>query len=198
MMSTVIADLHHAENVAVDASGNLYAADYVVSSGDHNFDTYYIGRILKMTANGSTNTLAEGQGNNQGLLGPRGIAVDASGNLYAADAAANRVWKISPTGNVSTAAEVYTRPGGVAVDSSDNLYFSDPVSGRIARVSPQGELAIVVGDGTPGSYWGDGEPAHGRGAVPAARRGSGCFGKPLHRGHRKQPGPEGFPGRSHH
>jgi len=115
-ISTLIADLHHAEGVTVDASGNIYITDYVVSVGD-DFENYYTGRILRMTANGSTDTLTEGQGNNQGLLGPRGIAVDASGNLYAADPAANRVWKISPTGHVSTAAGSYTQPAGVAVDS---------------------------------------------------------------------------------
>jgi sugar lactone lactonase YvrE len=142
----------------VDASGNIYITDYVVSVGD-DFENYYTGRILRMTANGSTDTLTEGQGNNQGLLGPRGIAVDASGNLYAADPAANRVWKISPTGHLSTAAGSYTQPAGVAVDSSDNLYISDPGYGRISKLSPRGEPAIVVGDGIPGSYWGDGGPA---------------------------------------
>jgi sugar lactone lactonase YvrE len=158
VITTTTADINRPEGLAVDAAGNLYVSDYDVAT-DSEGDNYYTGRILKITPSGSKETLAEGQGHSQGLLSPRGIAVDASGALYVADTAAGGVWKISSGGVIAAAGDESTRVVGVAVDTSGNLYFSDTSNSRIMKLSPQGGLARVVGDGTPGSYWGDGGPA---------------------------------------
>jgi len=86
--------------MAVDASGNVYVADYLNS------------RIRKITAAGVVSTLAgdgtpghrDGAGAQAQFIAPEGIAVDAKGNLYVADTGTGLVRKITPAGVVSTLA----------------------------------------------------------------------------------------------
>ncbi|MEZ0184746.1 NHL repeat-containing protein, partial [Flavobacterium oncorhynchi] len=75
--------------VAVDASGNVYVAEY----GNH--------KIRKITPGGEVSTLAGGtQGDAEGtdttakFYRPRGVAVDVSGNIYVADTSNNKIRKI--------------------------------------------------------------------------------------------------------
>jgi len=77
------AQLNNPQGVAVDAAGNLYIADY----GNY--------RIRKVSPDGAITTIAgngiQGHSGDGGpatdaqLNAPRGIAVDASGNIYVAD-----------------------------------------------------------------------------------------------------------------
>ena len=86
-ITTLAANLQHAESLAVDAVGRLYLTDYVLGrEDDGDGDTYYQGRILRVTPDGLTETLAAGEGD-EGWRRPRGIAVDALGNVIDADAA---------------------------------------------------------------------------------------------------------------
>lgn len=175
LITTVADGLHVVGGLALDASGALYISDYSVVPDDEG-DNIYMGRVLKKTATGATEAITP-EGGRQGLLSPRGIAVDASGNVYVADAVAGKVIKVSSGGVITTAAgdlngqtdcpAIYFNinrsqlvcPAGVAVDSSGNLYVSDTGHGRIAKISAQGDLTAVAGDGTPGNYWGDGGKA---------------------------------------
>ena len=175
IISTFATGLNLAEGVVADAVGNLYIADYIDSMDDCG-DEFYSGRVLKVTADGTTTTTVDAIG--QGLRAPQGIAADAAGNVYVADSIAGMVVEITPGGLIKTAAgNTYSYeyqcpayvtpsdigtlicPGGVAVDSAGNLYVSDSGRGRIARITPQGDVTNLVGDGTPETYWGDGGKA---------------------------------------
>src|ERR1700684_1744346 len=84
--------------VAVDASGNVYVADF-----RNNL-------IREISPAGSVTTLAgngqQGSTNGAGTVAtfnaPIGVAVDASGNVYIAENGNNLVREISPLGMVST------------------------------------------------------------------------------------------------
>ena len=86
------AELNYPTGVAVDASGNLFIADY----NNH--------RIRKVSTNGITTTVAGngtpgysgdgGSADSAELYYPSGVAVDASGNLFIADLNNNRIREV--------------------------------------------------------------------------------------------------------
>jgi RHS repeat-associated protein len=107
---------------------------------------------------------------------PRGVAVDAAGNIYIADYSNQRIRKVTAsTGMITTVAGNGTRgysgdsgsaasaelndPAGVAVDSSGNIYIADYGNQRIRKVTAStGIISTVAGNGT-GGYSGDGGAA---------------------------------------
>jgi sugar lactone lactonase YvrE len=166
------ASLYWPEGVAVDTAGNLYIADYRNS------------RIRKVNPSGIISTAAGtggykfagdgGPATSALLHTPHGVAVDAAGNLYVADAENSRIRKVGPSGIISTvagngaagfsgdggpAASAWLNyPLGVAVDAAGNLYIADTYNNRIRKVSPSGIISTVAGNGERG-FSGDGGPA---------------------------------------
>jgi sugar lactone lactonase YvrE len=155
VISTVAKGFDTPEGVAVDASGQLYITDYSTDT-DSCDDISYVGRLLKMSPDGTTSTLLGGT-LEPPLTQPKGVAVDKSGNVYVADSTAASLLQVSPAGVASTAASF----GGainVAADSAGNLYVTDG-RGALVRISADGTRTNLVGNGAPGDYWGDGGQA---------------------------------------
>ena len=164
----------HPWSVALDAAGSLYVAD----TSNH--------RIRKIAREGVVTTFAgEGrQGWADGLAAfarfgwPRGVAVDAAGNVYVADSDNNRIRRITPQGAVTTLAGDGSRgfvdgargvarfdyPWGVACDAAGNVVVADAGNRRIRKVSPGGTATTVAGDGVAGFH--DGPGAQARLASP--------------------------------
>lgn len=133
IITTIATGLNSPEGVAVNSSGDLYIADYATEDGC--CEIVYSGRIVKMTADGNSAILTSGV---PGLQSPRGMAIDATGDIFVADAIGDRVWKVSPGGVFSVASgnsfDEYACPSdypvsrdqlicpmGVAVDGSGNF-----------------------------------------------------------------------------
>jgi sugar lactone lactonase YvrE len=158
--------------VAVDASGNVYVADS------------YNDTIRKITAAGVSSTLAGtagvfGSANGTGAAAqfnfPVAVAVDASGNVYVADAFNNTIRKVTSAGVVTTlagtagvtgsadgtgAAAQFSLPQGVAVDAAGNLYVSDGGNNTIRRITAAGVVTTLAGvAGTAGAIDGTGPTA---------------------------------------
>ena len=147
------AKFYFPKGIALDASGNLYVADDI----NH--------RIRKVTPTGTVTTLAgstSGSGDGSGITAqfhnPRGVALDAAGNVYVADAGNHRIRMITPTGTVSTiagstlgvtegigTAAKFNSPAGLAVDASGNIYVADDENERIRKITSGGVVSTLAG-----------------------------------------------------
>ena len=167
------AQLSEPEGVAVDGAGNVYIADTANQ------------RVRKVSADGVITPVAGagsagysgdgGPATSAQLYHPTGIALDASGNLYIADALNSVIRAVSVAGAITTVAGNGTagfsgdggsaasaqlfRPNGVAVDAAGNLYIADTNNNRIRKVSAEGIITTIAG-GSAFGYSGDGDPAY--------------------------------------
>jgi uncharacterized protein (TIGR03437 family) len=94
------------------------------------------------------------------LFQAEGLAADAGGNVYVADAADQRVRRIGVDGTIETiagtgiagfsgdggpaAAAQLNSPYGLAFDASGNLYIADLGNARVRRVAPDGTIDTVA------------------------------------------------------
>jgi uncharacterized protein (TIGR03437 family) len=150
-----------ADDLAVDASGNLYMAvgTYVHKmNGSGTITTYAGDGYLHSIGDDGDATAAE-------LFRPAAVALDTAGNLYIADAGTQRIRKVSGTGKIGTIAgngvagfagdggpaiaALVRGPMGVAVDAAGNVLVADTGNERIRQISA-GKIATIIGTGTSG------------------------------------------------
>jgi sugar lactone lactonase YvrE len=138
------ASIDSPNGLAMDAAGNLYIAD------THN------GRVREVSAaTGLISTVAGtgvaggnvqsyggdgGAATAAGLALPRGLTMDAAGNLYFADSANHRIRRISPTGVITTVAGQ-----GTEAFAGDNVPAASASldSPRSVALSPAGLLTLA-------------------------------------------------------
>jgi len=86
-----------------------------------------------------------------GLDGPRGVAVDATGNLYIADTEQHRIVRMTPAGSFSiwgshgTGNGQFDRPTGLAVDANGFVYVADTMNHRIQKFDASGNFVSAWG-----------------------------------------------------
>jgi Putative binding domain, N-terminal/NHL repeat/Bacterial Ig domain len=151
------------------AAGNVYFSDF----GNH--------RVRKISAGAGVITSVVGGGFGFGgdggpaglakLNAPRGVAIDAAGNLYIADTENRRVRKVSTSGVISTVAGNGERgvvfdgrtainspmisPMAVTVDIEGNLYITDF---GVNKVGIDGVINRIAGDNVVGPFRDEGGP----------------------------------------
>jgi uncharacterized protein (TIGR03437 family) len=148
--------------------GALMAATFAVSGQS-------IATIAGITNAGSPVTAFSGDGGlatAAALNHPRGVVVDAAGNVYIADLNNSRIRKIGVNGMIATVAGTGTagysgdggaavaamlnQPQAVALDASGNLIIADTQNRRIRSVNASsGIITTIAGTGTEG-FSGDG------------------------------------------
>jgi len=156
-----------AQQVAVDGGGSTYVAD----AGNN--------QILYYPANGSAGSVVAG-GNGAGYSGdngrataaklnaPKGVAVDAAGNLYIADSGNNVVRRVDRSSQIITtlaggaasvcplasdtygdscpaAQTILSSPAGVAADANGNIYISDSGHNLIRIIASNGYSYLYAG-----------------------------------------------------
>jgi hypothetical protein len=121
-----------------------------------------------------------GPGTSSDISAPRGIAVDAAGNIYFASygcflAEPSRIRKLTPAGIISTLAGVGTcgsggdgglavnaslnYPSDVALDPAGNIYIADTHNGRIRKINAATGIITTIAGNSMWGYSGDGGPA---------------------------------------
>ena len=169
------AQLNRPAGIAVDTSGNLFIADEF---------NHRIRRVDATTAIITTvaGTDEQGYSGDDGpataaqLNRPRGITVDASGNLFIADFDNDRIRRVDTTTGIittvagtdergffgdngpATAAQL-NRPAGIAVNASGNLFIGDEFNDRIRRVDAATGVITTVAGTDEGGFSGDDAPA---------------------------------------
>ena len=146
------------EGVAVDSLGNVYIADTLDQAVRKVTPN---GVITTLAGNGSPGYSGDGGPANQARLNqPRGVAVDAGGNVYVADTGNAQVRRIDTQGTITTVdtSGALVDPRGVAVDRAGNLYIADTGNRLVRRVSPGALVTTIAGSGTC-CYSGDGDLA---------------------------------------
>lgn len=145
------------DGIAVDASGNILVADYLNST------------IRKITPAGWVSTLAgaagvtgstDGPGSAARFWEPRGLVLDAAGNVLVADTRNNTIRKITPAGVVSTLAGLagsggaadgpgnsarFFFPIGLCLDGAGNILVADEGNDAIRNVSASGSVSTYAG-----------------------------------------------------
>jgi uncharacterized protein (TIGR03437 family) len=148
--------LREPSGVAVDPTGDLFIAD----TANHRVRRMNkAGLIVTYAGNGSSGMAYEGGAAVLAQLNePRGVAFDASGNLYVADSGNNRVRRVDLTGLLTTIGGPELKaPRAVAVSIDGSVYVADTAGHRICQISELG-VTRVAGEGTAG-FRGDGGPA---------------------------------------
>ena len=132
IQSTIKSGLYDAalsfpQGVAVDGSGNVYIGD---TNNNHVLqETLWDGIYSQSTVRSGLSYPGA-----TGLSGPRGVAVDGSGNVYIADTGNDRIVKETlsqPGYTEGTVTGGLNSPGGVAVDGSGNVYIADTGNDRV-------------------------------------------------------------------
>ena len=167
------AGLDSPSGVAADSVGNVYVAD----SGNHRVRRIGpSGRIETVAGTGERGFSGDGGSAAEARLdSPSGVAADAAGNVYVADAGNRRVRRIDLSGIITTAAKSGTPSGqgdgglasealfsnalgSVAIDGVGNVYVADRDHHRVRRIDPAGFVSTFAGTGEAG-FGGDGGPA---------------------------------------
>lgn len=147
--------------VTVDGAGNVYVAD----SGNSLIRKISTAGVVTTFAGGDTTAMANGTGTNASFFDPLGVAVDASGNIFVADAGNNMVRMITPAAVVSTLAgnsansTLFNNPTGVAVNAAENVFVANYLDNNILTVNAAGFAGTLAGTGQPGSSNGPGSTA---------------------------------------
>jgi hypothetical protein len=157
--------------LAVDLNSILYIAD---AGGHLVYAVDKAGVVHQVAGNGTTTSTVPGQATGTALISPSSLSIDAAGDLYIADAGANRVYTVysSTTSNGSNIATVFgtgsagkagdgafsnlaqvNTPLSVAVDGSSDLFVVDGGNSSIREITyPNPTLAfgtIMVGQSSP-------------------------------------------------
>ncbi len=165
--ATSSARFNSPQGLEIDAAGNLYVAD----AASHVIQKISTAGIVSTYAG-----IAEQSGGDDGATssatfsGPRGLAIDSSGNVFVSERSANRIRKITPAGVVSTfsgssgtigadgpvSTVTFSGPQGMTFDSAGNLYVTELSGHRVRKITPGGTVSTIAGSGTSGNA--DGEP----------------------------------------
>ena len=169
--SALLAQFYSINGIAIDNSGNLYAADF----GNNRIRKINSSGIITTVAGSNFTLLLEdgGPAIQATLNSPTGVCVDNLGNFYIADVGNCRIRKVDASGIITTFAGSsvgYSGDGGPAInarlsfpyfvysDNSGNIYISDTQNGALRVVKSAGIINKVAGTGVQG-YTGDGGPA---------------------------------------
>jgi ABC-type branched-subunit amino acid transport system substrate-binding protein len=169
-----------AGTLAMDPTGNLVVPD----GGNHRIRLISPTGVVSTLAGTGTPGYGDGPADQAQFDNPTGVAMDAAGNVYVADAGNNRIRLITPQGQVRTLAgsgepgykdgpameAQFDNPSSLTVDSSGNIVVAEGFpwlfrgTRRLRLITPAGVVTTLAGSGEPGHK--DGPAAEARFVFP--------------------------------
>jgi sugar lactone lactonase YvrE len=146
LISFGIPTVHSEDQTAVPLLGGLPSPQGITSNPQSAvFITLANGRITQLLAQNTAEPLAETRGR------PGGLAFNAAGDLYVADAGRKAILRITPWGEISVLADqcdgkAFSAPERITVAPNGVVYFTDPDASRVYRTDAHGKTAVVVSD----------------------------------------------------
>ena len=154
-----IAQFSFPSGVAVDASGNVYVADY-----QNNAIRKISGGVVSTLAGGTQGSV-DGTGTAASFNQPDNIAIDNTGNLFVTDWGNHKIRKVTSAGVVTTfagsgtaafangtgTAASFNHPWGIAIDGNNNLYIGDEYNNMIRKITSAGVVTTLAGTSAQGS-----------------------------------------------
>lgn len=115
-------------------------------------------------AGSGTEGMLDGNGLSAEFARPRGVRVDAAGNLYVTDTRYKLIRKVSPSGAVTTVAGsgaggTLSDPFDLALDAAGNIYLTELMGNTVRKVTPAGAVSTLAGSGSFSSVDGHGTSA---------------------------------------
>lgn len=127
------------------ASGNAIGPRGMLYQSSFNANT-----ISRISRTGEVETWVS-----EGLNGPVGIAIDASGNAFVCNCTSGTIQKVTPEGIVTvfSASELLSCPNGITLDDRGDLYVVNFNNPHVVRITPDGQatsFAQITGAGGNG------------------------------------------------
>jgi sugar lactone lactonase YvrE len=157
-------------SVVVDKSGSLLVSDTATNLVRKISPA---GDVTTFAGGGSSGTSQDGNGTAASFSGLSGLALDSTGNAYAAEFGGNRIRKITPAADVTTLAgsgaigsldghgtsATFNTPSSVATDADGNIYVLEFIGAVVRKITPAGDVTTLAGSGTAGFADGTGAAA---------------------------------------
>jgi uncharacterized protein (TIGR03437 family) len=158
-----VAELNQPQGVFADVAGNLYVAD----TNNNRIRAASEGSIATLAGGGTAGLGDGGAPSSAQLFAPRGIALDAAGDLFISDTGDNRIRYVANTSTLAintvagtgtagfggdngpSTSALLNSPKAAAVDSSGNVYIADANNNRIRILTPGTPPAITPGGIVP-------------------------------------------------
>jgi serine/threonine-protein kinase len=157
------ASFNRPSGLAVDSHGNVFVADQGNNLVRRITPT---GAVATWAGSGSAGAV-DASGAGASFSAPRGLAVDASGNVIVADSGNNKIRRIATDRAVSTLSgtgargatdgagnvAAFSMPAAVALDLAGNVLVADSGNNAIRVIAPDGSTSTRVLSGSYANPW---------------------------------------------
>lgn len=150
----ILAKFGSPNGIAIDTEGVLFVSEGSSSTIRRISLTGFVRTYSGSLPSG----FADGRTENAKFQSPRGMTIDASGNLFIADIFNYKIRKISINGDVTTVAGTtrgfadgqasnaqFDLPSGIVLDKAGNLFVADLGNHKIRKISPDGLVSTLAG-----------------------------------------------------
>lgn len=150
----ILAKFSFPNGIAIDSEGILFISE----GGSSTIRRISLTGFVRTHAGSFPSGFANGRTENAKFDGPRGMTVDASGNVFIVDMFNYKIRKISINGDVTTIAgstrgftdgqglnSQFDLPTAVVSDGAGNLFVTDLGNHKIRKITPNGSVSTLAG-----------------------------------------------------